>query len=167
MIALEEFTQEDIDRLISWIGSERELVQFAGPAFQFPITKNQVLDYLAEPNRIPLKILLKETGEVIGHCELNFQYKRPRLSRIFISGSHRDKGYGKLVVAEMAKRLFELKPEAMEVDLAVYDWNHNAINCYKSIGFTIAEGESNYITVGNETWNGYIMKLERDKFFST
>ena len=46
MIRLEPFTNNDFLRLINWMCSERELVQFAGPIFSYPLTENQLAEYL-------------------------------------------------------------------------------------------------------------------------
>jgi len=46
MIKLEPFTSKDFLRLINWMDSERELVQFAGPIFSYPLTENQLTEYI-------------------------------------------------------------------------------------------------------------------------
>ena len=49
----------------------------------------------------------KNTKEVIGHCELNFENTLPRLSRILIADTcFRNKGYGKLIVNKMLQKIF-------------------------------------------------------------
>ena len=102
MIKLEPFTENDFENLISWITSERELVQFAGPIFSYPLTKNQLNDYLTKEDLIPKKIVDIESGEVIGHCELNFLNEFPRLARILIGNKkYRGKGLGKQLVTLM------------------------------------------------------------------
>ncbi len=58
-IFLHEFTHKDFENLISWVNNEKELIQFAGPIFSFPLTKEQLNDYLKDPNRYPFKIVLK------------------------------------------------------------------------------------------------------------
>lgn len=68
-ITLQHFTDKDFDTLISWVDSEKELIQFAGPIFKFPLTVEQLIDYLKDHNRHPFKIVLKSSNLSIGHCE--------------------------------------------------------------------------------------------------
>lgn len=44
MIRLEPFSKNDFSRLMNWIGSKRELVQFAGPIFSYLLTEDQLND---------------------------------------------------------------------------------------------------------------------------
>jgi hypothetical protein len=48
MIELQNFGEEDFDRLISWIKDEDEMIQFAGPAFTYPLTREQLLKYASD-----------------------------------------------------------------------------------------------------------------------
>ncbi len=94
MINLHPFTNKDFDRLINWINSEEELVQFAGPMFSFPLTKNQLEEYVNKEGILPKIVIDSESGEVIGHCELNFVNEFPRLGKILIGNkSYRGKDW--------------------------------------------------------------------------
>ena len=57
MIKLEPFTKIDFNRIISWIESEEDLIQFAGPAFIFPLTEDQLYKYLENQNTNAYKIV--------------------------------------------------------------------------------------------------------------
>ena len=48
MIALRPFARADFARLIAWIPSAEFLLQWAGPAFTFPLDTAQLDAYLAE-----------------------------------------------------------------------------------------------------------------------
>lgn len=162
MIALEPFKEQDFERLISWIDCEEDLLQFAGAVFLYPLTTLQLAEYITSPDRIPFRIILTETNEVIGHCELNYMNEIPRLSRILIGKKeYRNKGYGKLIVQKMVEKIFNTH-SCLSVELIVFDWNLNAINCYSRIGFIIREGWES-ISVCNDTrWRAISMILERD-----
>ena len=55
MIRLKPFTARDFLRLINWMDSERELVQFAGPTFSFPLTEKQLSEYCSNKDIVPKK----------------------------------------------------------------------------------------------------------------
>ncbi len=167
MIKLEKFVESDFNTLISWINTEEDLIQFAGPLFSFPLTKVQLNGYIKMKNKKPFKIVLAETEKTIGHCELNLENGNNRLSRILIGDeSYRSKGYGKIVVAKMVKLLFD-NPNTKEVDLNVFDWNNGAIKCYKRVGFIIDPNETKKYEVMGKCWTTLNMKLHRDNWNNT
>ncbi len=45
-IRIEKFSETDFDTLLSWVKDEKELIQFAGPIFSFPLTKEQLIKHL-------------------------------------------------------------------------------------------------------------------------
>jgi len=164
MIELQAFEEADFKRFISWIQSEEELVQFAGPAFNYPITAEQLSTYICDKRRKPYKICNVESGEIIGHCELNFQNPVPRLSRILIADpSYRNKGIGQKVVRIMLDIIFSSTSYNF-VDLSVFDWNENAITCYQRIGFKITPDSETQMQVGSQTWKAFSMVLSREEY---
>jgi len=108
MIQLQKFEEKDFETFKSWIKGENQLLQFAGSIFTFPIENSQLLAYINDSKRISLKVVLIDSNEMVGHCELNFENKLPRLSRILIGKEElRNKGYGKLIINEMLKLMFD------------------------------------------------------------
>ena len=102
MLRLEPFTPKDFSRLIHWVGTKRELIQFAGDLFTFPLSEDQLQEYLSQKKLAPKKIIHTESGEVIGHCELNFLNEHLRLSRILIGNKQkRGRGYGTKIIQQM------------------------------------------------------------------
>jgi RimJ/RimL family protein N-acetyltransferase len=167
MIQLEKFTRGDFDRFISWIDSEEELVQFAGPLFTYPLSQRQLELYLTQQKKSPYRIKLIETNEIIGHCELNFENKVPRLSRILIGEkSLRNKGIGTYVVHEMIALIFSTTIHTA-IDLNVFDWNNNAITCYEKIGFKIRPELRSSMLVSGKNWYALNMILSRDDYFAS
>ena len=83
------------------------------------------------------KIVYIESGEVIGHCELNFLNEFPRLSRILIGDEkYRGKGLGKQLIELMISEIQKTKPSE-KVELRVFEWNKNTIKLYEKKGFVI------------------------------
>lgn len=162
-INLEPFTDKDFAMLISWIESERDLIQFAGPIFKFPLTNEQLSEYLADKNRYPFKITYKKDDVIIGHCEAyRIDNETIRLSRILIGNkTYRGRGLGRLATYKLINWCMDtFKPKI--IDLNVYDFNAVAIKCYESLGF-VKSGEIKITNFGNETWKSERMILETDK----
>lgn len=164
MISLEKFTAADFEVFKSWITNIEELFQFAGPVFTYPVTDEQLNNYLHLKDIQPFKIILTETNKTIGHCEFNYQQETPRLSRILVGDKNmRSKGLGKEIVLKMAEKLFE-NPNTTKLDLNVFDWNKAAIKCYENAGFVINNIKTPDLKVGNEIWKRVNMALEKSKF---
>ena len=163
MIKLEKLLPSDFDTFKSWITHEEELAQFAGPMFSYPLTDEQLLNYINDGRRISHKVVLTESGQMIGHCELNFEdASRPRLSRILIGDKEfRNKGLGKLIVNAMLEKVF-IERDFQHADLYVFEWNQGAINCYRQIGFSINEGVESMFDRGNEIWKAINMGIDKE-----
>ena len=164
MIRLEPFTNKDFLRLIKWMDSERELIQFAGPIFSYPLTENQLTEYLNKEGLIPKKIIDIESDEIIGHCELNFRNEFPRLSRILIGNKkYRGKGLGKQLLELMIDEIQKIK-STEKVELRVFEWNKNAIKLYEKTGCIIQPESTFKFKYNNEElWEILYMTKELNK----
>ncbi len=161
MIELKPFSKNDFKTFKSWIHDEEGLIQFGGEMFVFPVTDEQLENYIHKKDIEPLKVVWKETGETIGHCELNYQDGNKRLSRILIGESKwRGKKIGEQIVLQMVELFFE-DETTKKVDLNVFDWNKGAIKCYENVGFEIKHDKTTLMKVGNKTWTRLNMELER------
>jgi RimJ/RimL family protein N-acetyltransferase len=153
MLILSAFTIDDSDRLISWFENEESLVQFAGPIFSYPLTIEQVAAHLTKPDRLIYKVIDQESSLVIGHGELvNLQGEQPKLTCLIIGNKmFRGKGLGK----ELTRRLMAVAFDELEADsvqLYVYDWNRNALELYKSLGFVINPDKNLTTEVNGKCW---------------
>ena len=158
MLRLEPFTPKDFSRLIGWIDTERELVQFAGDLFTYPLLEDQLHAYLSQEKLIAKKIIHTESGEVIGHCELNFLNEHPRLSRILIGAKqNRGLGYGAKIIRLMVDAIQKEIP-SRQVELRVFGYNTNAIKLYEKEGFVIQEKHTlQFQYTDDEFWTNYYM----------
>jgi RimJ/RimL family protein N-acetyltransferase len=161
MIVLKPFNENDFDTFKSWIHSEEELFQFAGPILSYPLTDDQLRSYIKMIDKKPLKVVLISTNETIGHCELNFENGNNRLCRILIGKKElRGKQIGEQIVRKMVHLLFQ-DQKINEVDLNVFDWNKGAINCYKKVGFKINHNNTSKVTVNGNVWTKLNLTLKR------
>ncbi len=164
MVTLLHFEKSDFPLFKSWIGSARELLQFAGPYFSFPLTDQQLEKYITDPKRQIFKIADTATKEIIGHCELNFERNTPRLCRILIAkSSERNRGYGKSTVNALLRLLF-IEGNYDTTDLNAYEWNSNAIRCYEGVGFRINENISSEVSIEGETWKSLNMQIRKSEW---
>jgi|SRR5690554_370368 len=162
MITLKDFTKDDFETFKSWIHSEEELFQFAGPLIPYPVTNESLMKYIQMKDRKPLKVVLSSINETIGHCELNFMNGQNRLSRILIGNKDlRGQGIGEQVVRKMVETLF-LNKNVHKVDLNVFSWNKAAIKCYEKVGFRIIHEKTDEMIVNDKVWTRLNMVLERN-----
>jgi RimJ/RimL family protein N-acetyltransferase len=163
MIELRPFTEYDFATLKSWIHSEEELVQFAGPIFSFPLTDEQLWNYIQMTDKRPFKVVLVSTNETIGHCELNFENGINRLSRILVGRKElRGQKIGEQIVRKMVDLLFQ-DPKVNEVDLNAFEWNKGAVRCYEKVGFEINHEKTDKFPVNGKIWTRLNMSLKRNQ----
>ncbi|WP_165763185.1 GNAT family N-acetyltransferase [Flavobacterium sp. AJR] len=165
MIKLEKFDNTDFERLIKWADNEEMLVQFSGPIFKFPLTTEQLDNYLKEENRIPFKVIDTESKEVLGHAEIyQSEDNLAKLCRILIGDAKfRGKGIGEKIVNLLVQYSFE-ELNVEKVELNVYDWNKQAIKCYEKSGFVINPDKISEIIVQEEVWISLNMIVTKDNW---
>jgi len=158
MLKLEPFNQDDFSRLIGWVDTKRELIQFAGDLFTYSLSEDQLHAYLSQEKLVAKKIIHIESGEVIGHCELNFLNEYPRLSRILIGNKqNRGRGYGTIIIHLMIDAIQKEIP-SKQVELRVFGYNTNAIKLYEKEGFVIQEKQTlQFQYTDDESWTNYYM----------
>lgn len=163
MVTLHPFTIEDAPLLISKIKDERMLLQFAGPAYRFPLTAEQLQKDLSDENRTLFKIT-DQSGQIIGHAQIFLKEKTFLLGRILIwDENNRGKGYGKKVMHELLRYGFS-HFDRETAELNVYDWNTGAIECYRKVGFTFDPDVKNEAKIDQETWISLNMKIHKNTF---
>ncbi|WP_343609164.1 GNAT family protein [Chryseobacterium oranimense] len=166
MIQLLPFTIEDSLELISTIKDKRMLLQFAGPAYHFPLTKEQLEIDLKNENRFMFRVFDETEQKVIGHAQIFLKENTFLLGRILIwDENNRGKGYGKKIVQNLLQYGFShFNRETAELN--VYDWNTGAIECYKKVGFEIDPDVLSEVSIDNELWLSVNMKISKNIFQS-
>lgn len=163
-VILEPFTERDFATLIGWISNERELLQFAGPVFKFPLDAEQLRVHLSDKNRHSFNIVLTENNQVIGHCEAyRADEESIRLCRILIGRqAQRGQGLGYEAVAQLMQWCMQnYRPKS--IDLNVFDFNTSAIRCYEKLGFLMTD-EQKTCNLNGEVWTAVKMVFE-PKYF--
>lgn len=164
MTSLVNFQEEDAAKLISWIKNEEELMQFAGPQFQLPLTAKQITDSLKDKNRFAFKVVEVEIAKTIGYAELYLKENSFMLARILVDDvGLRGKGYGKVIVKQLLDFGFSNFDKTI-AELNVFDWNVHAIRCYEKVGFKTDPHIRLERKVGDKIWVAIRMKLHKDDY---
>lgn len=169
MIELRKFEGSDIQRLIGWVPDARFLLQWSGPQYRFPLDAGQLLAALEKttgtaPSHLMFKALAQPSGDVIGHIEfMNIDYNRRTalLGRVLIGRpEYRGRGYCKQMV-EVAIGYGFNTLGLDTITLGVFDFNAQAIACYRALGFVEYERKPNARQFGAEHWTLSMMRLDR------
>ena len=164
MIRLKNFEEKDYDQLISWVESEEALMQFAGPAFTFPLTHEQLRFSLSDSKRIAFKVVEVPGDISIGHAEIYLADSTAYLGRILIGLKHlRGTGIGQKIVKQLLEYTF-ITLSRDKVELNVFEWNISAIKCYEKAGFTINPDKKAARKVNDQTWIAINMNIEKIKW---
>ena len=164
MIRLDKFDKDFYSELISWIDTAEELMQFAGPAFIFPLTEAQLEISQSDKNRHSFRVVNDLTNLAIGHSEIYVTENSAWLSRIIIANiNYRGKGIGQQIVRLLLdSAFFNLGKE--KVELNVFDWNIAAIKCYEKVGFSINSNKSKERMVNDKIWTAINMSIDKKKW---
>jgi RimJ/RimL family protein N-acetyltransferase len=166
MITLRPFSKQDMPSISSWIHSKEELVQYAGPVFEYPLSWEQLEKHLADSCRQVYAAIRPNTTETIGTGEVYWDAEdTPRLCRILVSPGERGKGLGKQIVLSLLELAFA-NVTVKEVSLNVYDFNTSAIKCYEQCGFKISSDQSIANRASWGDWRALHMRVDRETYQS-
>ena len=151
MLNLRDFQMRDMPHLLQAIVDEKMLMQFAGPAYVFPLTAEQVaVDLHADDVRV--FSMVTATDEVVGHAQMQVLSDSVLLRRILIwDGAWRGQGWGQHMVRQLLEVAFAI-PEVKQARLNVFTRNTPAIRCYQGLGFVPSAGPAKTVSVAGETW---------------
>ena len=143
MIDLVPFTEQDIDRLVSWIETPEELFLWTANGFSFPLTREAVQKLMREHtergDRLFFKAVEAESGEVVGHLEfgaLDRHNRSLRIGRVLVAPAFRGRGVATgMMRAALAFAFGDFG--AHRVELGVFDTNTRARACYERVGFQV------------------------------
>lgn len=168
-IKLELFEEKDFERLIKWSYREEILTQFSGSIFTFPLTFEQLNNYITNKERLSFKVIDSFNDIVIGHAEISpsEDINTIKICRILIGDkTKRGKGYGKKIIKSLLDKAFkELNKEKAELN--VYEWNIGAIKCYEKVGFKINRNKTSTSIVNGENWKAINMIINKNDWKKT
>lgn len=165
MIKLEPFGQEDFTRLISWIDSKKLLITIAGDTFSFPLTIEQLQNYLREENSYTFNIVANDS--IIGHAEIILTAEGSlKIDKLIIGeASNRGKGIGQQVINRLLNYCFTVLTAEI-VELNVFDWNIGGIRCYEKCGLKLNRNKKTTFTYDTETWTALNMTINKEQWLN-
>lgn len=166
---LTRFRVKDVTELLSWVGTEGDMVQWAGAAFQWPLTAKQFRRHLlaaalGPPTLYPFG--LYEGRQIHGYCELA-DYRRQAgsamLARVIVRPDARGQGCGQFMVRGAVAFGFE-QLGLHRISLGAFDCNEAAVHCYERAGFTREGLLRDSACVNGTYWNCHIMSILRHEW---
>lgn len=167
-LALKKFEKRDIAELFSWFESEREVLQWAGAALSWPLSKREFRD-LIHQHRGPTPVrelwAVFQDNVMVGHFQLslNRRLRTAGLGRIAISPTLRGRGLAQPIMDLILRRAFEMD-WVHRVDLLVYSHNTSAIRVYQRAGFVLEGTRRETTPIHDEVWDTHIMSMLRNEF---
>jgi ribosomal protein S18 acetylase RimI-like enzyme len=133
-LALQRFTAQDAEVIVTWPQSITEARWWAGPHISWPLTNAVVQHWHVDPDVHPY--ILNQGATLLGYGELWVDpvAQEVELARLIVAPMHRGQGIGVCLV-----RLLLAQAEQTgypQIFLRVCPDNHAAITCYLRAGFT-------------------------------
>lgn len=133
---LEKVTHADFDQLMTWFSDAQALSAWGGPNFRFPFTRETFLEDCRWPGMETR--VLRASNELLGFGQFYERHGRINLARLVVNPLRRGEGLGSRLVAA----LLDEAPNFVsgdEYSLYVLRDNLQALGCYRSAGFRIAD----------------------------
>lgn len=147
---LRKYLQTDFELLNTWITNADLLFQFAGTAWTFPLTEDQIQKYQTVFPERKFYLACTENGNPFAFGEIIVgDINSPRLGRLLIGESDsRGKGLG-LSFVNMLIEECRARIDTDVLYLYVFHDNFRAIRCYEKAGFKFVTNKSITFTHNN------------------
>ncbi|QEK51174.1 GNAT family N-acetyltransferase [Pedobacter aquae] len=146
------FEEQYIPILTNWMKDEDTLLKFAGIAFQYPLTREQMLSYIQKhPERL-IYLGIDDENQPIAYGEVIPQENESaRLGHLLIGESqNRGKGLGKQLITLLINEA-KLELGIKRIDLYLLSNNEVAAQCYLKYGFHFIDNDFS-ITYKNQSY---------------
>lgn len=133
--SLEKSVESDIDRLMTWFSDKDATVMWGGPGFRYPYTRHSFVEDMCWGHMASFSLRSPSDG-LVAFGQLYERIGRINLARLVARPEFRGQGVGKRLVRMLmtaSQSLFS----CAEFSLFVYRGNTPALECYKSLGFTV------------------------------
>ena len=155
---LRPFVYEDAATILSWCKDKRAFRLWSADRYKdYPATPDEMLRQYEGESMFPLTMV--EGGKVVGHILLRYPTNDTSVVRfgfVIVDDVLRGMSYGKKLL-QLAIEYAQSKLGAKKITLGVFYDNPSALECYKSIGFNIADDKT--YEVDGEKWIGAEMDL--------
>ncbi|MDJ0920852.1 MAG: GNAT family protein [Henriciella sp.] len=164
-----KFTTRDIDELLTWFETERDVLQWAGAHLPYPLQRGHIRELVFQhrgksPTR-EVWCLCNDADAMVGHYQLGYssRLRQATLGRIAINPACRGQGLATKLMSLAIPQAFS-QAWVNRLELRVYDFNTPAIVAYTRAGF-VHEGTRRQSTPIEDTfWNTHVMSLLREEY---
>lgn len=126
----------EMQRLQSWFHSADEQQSWGGDNFDYPCSELRFLELLCRTGTQSYSLLNTLNGRLVGFGQICDRFGCHHLARLAIAPDARGQGLAKALIAELI--IQALQQQQRTISLYVHRHNTIAVQCYKSLGFTIS-----------------------------
>jgi ribosomal protein S18 acetylase RimI-like enzyme len=130
-------TDADVEELMGWFTSRQATVDWGGPHFRYPFTRESFLED-CRLDDMAAYCLRDADGALCGFGQFYNRNDRINLARLVAHPDMRGKGIGTRLISMLMEEGARCLPLA-EYSLFVYKHNEPAYRCYKALGFVETE----------------------------
>lgn len=140
MYDIQPLSVDYIFNIIEWNkGCSKDfLIQWTGRGYEYPITVEQIKERMENGGSL-FQIIFKD--EMIGTIEImNIDYEKNEafLGRYLLNPNLRGQGHGTTIMKAFTTYCFQTF-DIQRIKIRAFDYNKGAIECYKKVGYTIAQ----------------------------
>jgi RimJ/RimL family protein N-acetyltransferase len=167
-LCLRRIQRSDFAKLMSWIRTNEELVQWSGPwNFVFPLDEGPLSKFfLTEKlddtiHRSQFIALDEDTGEPVGQIGFSRIWLRTasaHVGPVIVAPALRGRGVGLTTMQEILRIGFD-QLRLHRIELVVFDFNKPAIACYEKAGFRAEGLLREIVRMGDVYWNWQAMSI--------
>ena len=158
LCTLRSFIYEDAATILTWCKDKRTFRLWSADRYKdYPATPDEMLHLYKFSKTFPLTMV--EGEKIVGHIMLRYPSADKDVIRfgfVIVDDTLRGKGYGRKLL-KLAINYARNILHAKKITLGVFCDNLPALECYKSVGFTVI-GNDSYLFDGEE-WKGYEMEF--------
>ena len=136
---------EDLQTILTWVGTPDLLKLWGGPALSFPPTPGAVWSTIEATPENSFS-LIHPSGLITGFAQALPRNAGVHLARIIVPPSHRGRGVGRILCQKLIQSaLAQHHPN--EITLKVYPNNIPALSLYQSLGFVPSSEVQNFDSI--------------------
>ena len=123
--------------IIAWFPDKESVTRWGSPYMRYPLREEMFLEDIFW-GRISSRIALGEDGHLLGFGQFYLKLGRCHLARLVINPALRGRGLGEEFIGALMKH-GSGQLDTKEFSLYVMTANRPAYNCYRSLGFSLAD----------------------------
>ena len=135
--ALHDSSEADITALMQWFPKADDVNIWGGPDFRFPFNQHSFFEDV-KWGQMPSYSLCDPQGAFAAFGQIYERYGRINLARLVVNPTRRGEGVGKRLI-DLLMTVGPSQFSCDEFSLFVYRDNISAFECYRSMGFVVAD----------------------------